>query len=427
MPTRKGEAARRRIVAAAWDAVDETGVEQLLAGVTVREVARRAEVSPSMVTYHFGTMSELADAMATSLLEGMRLVPAEAVAPLFDTDGRSVGEVVRMAASLYWRLLTLPEVQTYSRRLMRLTAVAGSPGDGERISTLLRERYWSVLLGGLHAVFRAALDALDLQLVEPFDAELMARVGAAFEASLLQQWMLDPDGVPDGLSADVLVALVSAVTVPAARRVERAEIEAALPMGPGRRPWGIGAPADLDGAEVGAMRTAAEHAAHLFEEGVQPVTMTEVSHAVGWDVAELVHRFGTVQRVAAVSFGRHLPRVAAALHRRADVGAEVSAADMYCELARCVQADPYCARALLSERLVAQLLDRPFDRADIRFQVPIALPAVTAIERLAGIDRAQATDLAALTVDTLLGYAMTRRQLAPAKAAAVVMRLIPRD
>ena len=77
----------------------------------------------------------------------------------------------------------------------------------------------------------------------------------------------------------------------------------------------------------------------------------------------------------------------------------------------------------MSERVTAQLLDQPFGMADIRFQVPVALAAVTAIQNLAPITTAQAIDLGALTVDTTLSYAMTRRELAPAKVAAIVMRL----
>ncbi len=428
MTTRKGEAARQRIVAAAWDAVDETGVEQILAGVTVREVARRADMSPSMVTYHFGTMADLADAMAASLLDDLRLIPADAVAQLFSAEGRTVGEVVRLAAAFNWQLLTLPEVQSYTRRLMRLSAAAGPGKDGDRLSELLRERYWNVLLGELRNVYRTALDGLDLRLVEPFDTELMARIGAAFEASLVQQWMLDPEGVPDGLSGDVLVALISSVTVPAARRVELAEIEAGIPMGSEpARPWTLDESSEIDLADVARLQKIGEAAGPLFRDGVRAVTMTDVAHAVGLPVAELVHRFGTVQRIAAVSFARHIPAIVDALHRRADVSAEVSAADMYCELARCAQADPFCARALVSERVVAQLLDQPFDMSDIRFQVPIALGAITAVQSLTPVTTAQAIDLAALTVDTTLGYAMTRRDLAPAKVAAVVMRLIPRD
>ena len=59
MATRKGEAARDRILAAAWDEIDDLGVEQLLAGVSIRDVAARAGVAPSSVTYHFGTTAEV--------------------------------------------------------------------------------------------------------------------------------------------------------------------------------------------------------------------------------------------------------------------------------------------------------------------------------------------------------------------------------
>jgi AcrR family transcriptional regulator len=428
MATRKGEAARQRIVAAAWSAVDETGVEQILAGVTVREVARRADMSPSMVTYHFGTMADLADAMVTSLLDDLQLIPADAVSPMFEADGRSVGEVVRVAAAFNWQILTLPEVQAYTRRLMRVTAAAGTGKDGDRLAELLRARYWDVLLGELRKVYQVALDGLDLRLVEPFDTEMMARIGAAFEASLVQQWMLDPEGVPIGLSGDVLVALISSVTVPAARNVELAEIEAGIPIGSQpARPWAGEDSIEVDEQEVAHLRSIAVAAAPLFRSGVRSVTMTDVAHTVGVPVAQLARGFGTVQRIAAVSFVRHLDPIVEALHRRQDVSAELSAADMFCELARCAQADPFCARALMSERVTAQLLDQPFGMADIRFQVPVALAAVTAIQDLAPVTTAQAIDLGALTVDTTLSYAMTRRELAPAKVAAVVMRLIPRD
>ena len=423
MGTAKGEAARAGIIAAAWDAVDDTGVEQLLAGVSLRDVAKRAGVSPSTVTYHFESMAALADAMAEALLAQLSMVPVEAVEELLLVEGGNAADSIRAAADLNWAILTLEEEQRYERRLMRLFAATGSPRDGERLRRLFSTGYWGAFLPYLEDVYTRAVELLGLRFIEPFTAESVARIGAALNESMVQQWMIDPGVVRPTLHSDALVALVSAVTVPEAHAGEIAELEVGLAQGVS---MGDASPQEL--SDIEELRSIAALAAPLFVERFDDVTLTDVARTVGISVRDVAARFGTVRRVAAVSFARHVDVLDEAATRRALLDPVLGVVDLLCELARCAQSDRQCALALVAERLSAQLsVGRVRDLDDIRFQVPVGPTLFTMAGPMTDLSPDALYDTVALMVDTALVYAMTRPDVAPAAVAGTVLRLLPRS
>jgi AcrR family transcriptional regulator len=418
MSTRKGEAARERIIAAAWDAVDDTGVEQLLAGVSLRQVAERAGVSPSSVTYHFESMPALADAMAQWLLAQLQDFPVDAVEQLLLAERGSLADAIRSACELNWNRLTSEEQQRYMRRLMRLFAGTGSTVDGARLSELLRSRYWGRFVPDVEELYDRILSQLGLRWREPFDAGVLARAGAGW---WIQQWMVDRS-LRARTYADVLVALVSAATVPADHAGEIAELELALPeifreVGADHR----------DAVDFPERHQLAARAAPLFDDDFDDVTLTDVARAMGLPVREVSTRFGSVRRVAALAFARHLPAVDEAGARRTHLDPMVGLADLLCELARRAQSDRQCARALLAERIGAQL-DAPqaVEVDDIRISVPLGPLLFEVARPVTDLGPEQLYDVAALMVDTALDYAMTRPDAAPAAVADLVLRLLPR-
>ena len=303
MATRKGEAARDRILAAAWDEIDDLGVEQLLAGVSIRDVAARAGVAPSSVTYHFGTTAELADAMADWLLERSTMAPLtdlEGVEDVILDHAGNLADAIRLASDMNWARLTSDEEQAFARRVMRLFAATGSTVDGGRMSDRLHTKYWGSFLPEVAALYDRVLGRLGLHWVEPFEAETLARMGPTW---LIQQWMVDRSVRPT-LYGDIVVGLVSAITAPVERSRELAELEVRLPDLVD--PLGLVAPSDRELADVEEQRELAAAAAGLFVERFDDVTMTEVARMMGRPVREVANRFGTVRRVAAVSFFRHV-------------------------------------------------------------------------------------------------------------------------
>lgn len=426
MATRKGEAARNRILAAAWDEIDDLGVEQLLAGVSIRDVAARAGVAPSSVTYHFGTTAELADAMADWLLERSTMAPLtdlEGVEDVILAHAGNLADAIRMASDLNWARLTSDEEQDFARRVMRLFAATGSTVDGERMSDRLNTRYWGSFLPEVAALYDRVLGRLGLHWVEPFEAETLARMGPSW---LIQQWMVDRS-VRSTLYGDIVVGLMSAITAPVARSQELAELEVRLPALP-VDPLGMVEASARELADVEEQRELAAAAAPLFVERFDDVTMTEVARMMGHPVREVAARFGTVRRVAAVSFFRHVGAVEEAATRRAHMDPLLGVVDLMCELARRVQGDRQCARALLAERLGAELVaPRVSEIDDVRFQVPIGPLLFSAAAPVTDLSPDGLYEVTALMIDTLLGYAMTRPDAAPAHIADVVMRLLPKN
>ncbi len=425
MATRKGEAARDRILAAAWDEIDDLGVEQLLAGVSIRDVAARAGVAPSSVTYHFGTTAELADAMADWLLERSTMAPLtdlEGVEDVILDHAGNLADAIRLASDLNWARLTSDEEQRFARRIMRLFAATGSTVDGDRMSDRLNTKYWGSFLPKVAALYDRVLGRLGLHWVEPFEAETLARMGPSW---LIQQWMVDRSVRPT-LYGDIVVGLVSAITAPVERSRELAELEVRLPNLVD--PLGLVEPSDRELADVEEQRELAPAAAELFVERFDDVTMTEVARTMGRPVRDVANRFGTVRRVAAVSFFRHVEAVEEAATRRAHVDPLLGVVDLMCELARRAQADRQCARALLAERLGAELVAPKVSAIDdVRFQVPIGPILYAAAEPVTDLSPDGLYELTALMIDTLLGFAMTRPDVAPAHIADVVMRLLPQN
>ena len=105
--SRKGEESRELIVATAWEMVDELGVEQLLAGVSMRNIADRMGLSPSTVSYHFAGPEDLARGMIESMIASIDLTPLEALVEIMGTidSDMELVDMVRTSTQADWDAL----------------------------------------------------------------------------------------------------------------------------------------------------------------------------------------------------------------------------------------------------------------------------------------------------------------------------------
>ena len=413
--SRKGEESREQIVATAWEMVDELGVEQLLAGVSMRNIADRMGLSPSTVSYHFAGPEDLARGMIESMIASIDLTPLEALVEIMGTidSDMELVDMVRTSTQADLDALTAGRSVDFERLHMRVLAATGSHEAGAELAATLRDRIWGRYLPPFTALIDAVCDRFDRHFAEPFTSLDMARSMTAMVERLFHQWIVDPDGVRPDLAADAVVAMASALMLPNHHEVHISELDVAF-VDPG-------APSP-DPDDVDRRRVIAVAAHGLFSVPLGDVTLTQIARASDSDPRSLVELFGSVSRVAAVSFVRWMPELRATLERRRGGDAQVGLADYLCELVRAARSDPFVAAALVAER---GDLDR-VRRDDIRALVPIERGVLSSLETVRpGLSDGERCDLATLLADTTLAYALSRPTTAPHRVAELVLRLVP--
>jgi AcrR family transcriptional regulator len=415
----RGERTRRKILDAAWDLSSARGVEQVLCGVTLREVAAAAEVTPSAVSYHFASMESLALAMVEHYVEAhlARTNPEEleAIAISLEPAGREgLARLIRDAADASMATLLTEAGLEDERRFLRCRAAVGdvAAGRGAELVGAL-DASW---VRDLAQIYRVAAESAGCRLLSPLTYEDLAQAGAALSVGLQHAWGCRPESVRPDLLGDILTAVCSAVLVSADRPGAIQELDASLPLPPASPPV---APQEL-------LANAAS-VAHLFSADVDVPTTAEIGAQLACTPTELVHRFGSIRRVAAMAFARHLPDVEAATLRRPGAMAEVRLADGLQELARCVWADRVCAKALLVERLEEEAEgESGTQRGRIGDLVPLSAGLRQPLGELIGGSRTECEDLAKVMVDLVLGYGVTHPQGSLSRLTELAMRLVPR-
>jgi AcrR family transcriptional regulator len=411
----KGASTRKRILEAAWRVSDARGAESVLGGASLREVAGAAGLSPSAVLYHYSSMSDLAVAMVEELADSVSSLPVEVVDEMLDRavdDGPAAA--IRLAAQGNWDLLNTPEELTWERRLARCYGATGEGAGTGQVRDALA-RLTRSYIGDLELVYRRTVDRLGLHLVEPFDVAEAARAAAAVSEGLLYHVLCDPDAVRPDLVADVLVAFVSAIAVPQPGPVHLAEVASSLDRAVEAAVVGEGATDLVTAGGLGP----------LFADGIDTITFTQVARELACRPDEVVLRFGSLRRLAAMSFHRHVGEIDRAARRRAEQGTEVALADGLHELARAASSDRHCALALLHERQHAQLRRGEDPVGDIRTLVPLGAPIALELWDLVPGPPSARSDLAELLVDTVLGYAATHPRATLNTVTSTALRLLP--
>jgi AcrR family transcriptional regulator len=408
--------ARARLVRAAWEAADEAGIEQVLGGVSLRDVARRAGVAPSTVTYHFTDAADLARAMVGWLLDSDDQVPLEPLGSVTGDPALGGADTVRSATDLAWAMAASEEGRRFHRRLLRLVAATGSPRDGEDVRRAVDAKFAGEVVPALQDLYEQGAARLGLRWLEPLGAADVARLVVALIDGLTVQLLIEPGSVRPDLTTDAVVALLASVTAPEAERRALAELEARIDVALGHEDDGV---AD----DPVRLRSIARDATPLFAPDRGPVTWTEVALTTGVPVREVVASFGSLQRLAAVSFHQHLGAVEEAGRRRRDTDGRVALADLLCELVRAGRAAPVPVRALVCERIAVPDPSVTVG-TDLSSLVPLDALVAEAIRSVAGAP-ADADDLAPVLVDLVLSRALARPRDSPASVAALALRLLP--
>lgn len=415
MVTPKGRAARSAIVEAAWDLLEQRGLDQLTDGLSVRALAAAADVSVGGVRHHFPTMRDLAEQMVQDLFATMSLEPivdVELGLRLLVTEG--LAPAVRIACQFNWDGLTSPEEEQFYRRFHRVARVAcGQGADGAAMRSRLEGVYWDAFRPQVEAMLDMTITSTGRRLVEPFSIHEIAVVAGALIEGLLLESSMRPGDIRNDLYADVMVAFARSVSVPVTRHRSMAEIGAELHLG---------APGGRSGtAELVAL---AQAAAPLFADGYDEVGFAAVLDASSSDlpVESVLGAFGSTRMVAAVSFSRHIADLRAAAERRKSVSVEVALSDVVLAIARTAQAEPWVALALVQERLESAVRSVDDDPDAVSALVPIDEVVAPLLEGVEGRERAV---LAATVVDLTLSMAATRPTEALSVLVARVLQIVP--
>ena len=195
------------------------------AHTTARDIATAAQANLASIGYHFGSKEALLNA---ALIE------------LFTQRNRRVGQRVLSGAEqppidqLRTMFVAVDDVFSAPRPLFisfleAITQAARSPELREQLATHYRDARLAVA-NSLRAML--GTDGVD----GPDDAETMAALLMATFDGLVLQWLLDPDGVPDGAQLfDALRHMMAAAATRTAPVAQRRQGTPGAPPTSGRR------------------------------------------------------------------------------------------------------------------------------------------------------------------------------------------------
>lgn len=409
---RRGAQTRAELLEAAWRLVDRMSLVDLLEGLTPARVAAEAGRTTGAFHYHFPTTEALVEAMVDHLLDHRPTTELEVLEAVLREEDAGV-DLIRAAAEADWAIHAEPNVRAASLReaLVENRASLTVFPDGSDLRSKLDEG-WRRFLTSMVPLYDRFLEATDRSMVPPLDTARLARVLSALTDGLYRQSILQPTEVDDELYASLISMLATALTTPASRRASLEDVELEL-----RR--SIPVPAGADRLQEIAIAVA-----DLFEVGVPAVTFSQIGQCAGISAREVAEMFGTVRRVAAVSFAEFLPDLvrSANRHRRTDPSRALC--DVLCDIARGAQRRPTTALSLLRERAEANLgLPEPTG-IDIRFVVPIALCVMTPLAEVPGVRWEDVPATSANLIDVCLLLGSTRPNLSPAEIAASAVGML---
>ena len=295
---------RSALVDAGLELLLQQCFQDLLASVDTRSITGKAGVTTGSFFHHFRNRAAYADAV----IERLEQLWAESTQrSLSSIDGFAARLDFRAAAAAEWRRLESDERHSGVQHL--LLAVVGQPVTEESSRTagdVLAARYRTLNDAVLPAYHRA-LAAIGREVMPPFTERDLAVVLTAIGAGLKARHVADPGSIRSELYADVVAALVIAVTRPVGEQVREAETLADLdravlvrasPVGPERAgtTW----------------RQIAEAAAPLFATRmVGDVKIAEIAEIAGVSASTVYHQFGSVSAVAAAGWAQHVPELEA--------------------------------------------------------------------------------------------------------------------
>jgi hypothetical protein len=258
----------------------------------------------------------------------------------------------------------------------------------------------------------ALLERLGRTWVPPFDGRAMSRIIESLCEGLLYQSELEPDLVTADLFADALSAiLLTFSSTGSATSVSLHDFGLAE---------GVAPVYDVHRAQEAAVAALA-----VFDRDPADLTLVQVALETGQQVAELVGLFGTVRRMAAVSFVAVYPRLVEAANRHLISDPYRALVDGLCEIARMGRSHPYVARALLAERTGGPEDDAEPLPVDIRMAVPVGMALVNPLRRTEHVPSADMARVIGDLVDTTLRLSAENPRRSPADIAVEALGALP--
>ncbi|HSP04089.1 MAG TPA: TetR/AcrR family transcriptional regulator [Acidimicrobiales bacterium] len=295
---------RTALVDAGVELVLQQCFQDLLASVDTRSITGRAGVTTGSFFHHFRNRAAFTDAVIDRLEE---LWAGSTEQSLSSIATFTEGLDFHGAAAAEWRRLESDERNSGLQHL--LLAVPRQPvseGSTRTAADVLAARYRSLNEAVLPA-YRRGLDAIGREVMPPFHEHDLAVALTALGAGLRARYVADAGSVRPGLYADLVSALVIAVTRPVGEQVREAETLADLD-----RPVAVRAGKVGPERPGSTWRQIAEAAAPLFAERmVGEVKVAEIAEVAGVSASTVYQRFGSVSAVAAAGWARHLPELEA--------------------------------------------------------------------------------------------------------------------
>lgn len=169
---------KSRIIHAALKMFSTVG----FAATTTRKISAAAEVTPGLITHHFGTKAGLQQAVDDFVVQGIADAVAIEPAELADLAAADAQIAPTLDKKLADHLAANPEVVAYLRRAILITDAAASAQLISRIADIARRQVNQLRTHGFASVHRnveeQVFHVLVTQLGSLFVEPLVAKIGA---------------------------------------------------------------------------------------------------------------------------------------------------------------------------------------------------------------------------------------------------------
>lgn len=298
---------RGQLVDAGVALVVQQRFQDLLASVDTRSITGEAGVTTGSFFHHFRNRGHFAQAIADRFVEMWQTSVDQVVADADALSGVESNGDVRSVAQADWDKLEGAMVEAGLLHLLWVARDQPLSQEHEETAGELLDRCYRYLLDNGGPAFQRAVAGMGREMMPPFDAVDLSVTLTALADGIQMRQAVQPDVVRPDLFADLVAAMLIALTRPVGERgdpVELADLERHL-VTPVRRP-----PAPE--REAPTWRQIADAAAPLFVgRPISEVKVADVADAAGVSSSTVYHQFGTVSAVAACGWARLLPELVA--------------------------------------------------------------------------------------------------------------------
>jgi AcrR family transcriptional regulator len=295
---------RTALVDAGLELVLQQCFQDLLASVDTRSITGKAGVTTGSFFHHFRNRAAFTDAVIERLEQ---LWDESTDRSLSSIAAFTEGLDFHGAAAAEWQRLESDERNSGLQHL--LLAVPGQPvseGAKRTAADVLAARY-RTLNDAMLPAYRRGLAAIGREVMPPFHEHDLAVALTALGAGLRARHIAEAGSVRPDLYADLVSALVIAVTRPVGEQVRETETLSDRDRPVVVRPGNVGP--ERPGS---TWRQIAEAAAPLFAERmVGDVKVVEIAEVAGVSASTVYQRFGSVGAVAAAGWAQLLPELEA--------------------------------------------------------------------------------------------------------------------